>query len=103
MSRNKRDYLHTMYLVGGVVIFVLAVVALVSFYKAATFEAPRPAQPHGFADSIKVENLQKEVAKLTQKVDSLDGAMRQKPKVVYRNYKSKKDSSVIELHFHNEH
>ena len=102
MSRNKRDCLRIMYSVGGVVIFVLAVVALVSFCKAVTFEAPKPVQPHGFADSIIVENLQKEVAALTQKVDSLDGAMRQTPPMVYRNFKSKKGSSVIELHFHNE-
>lgn len=102
MSRNKRDYLHSMYLVGGVVIFVLAIVALVSFCKAVTLEAPKPVLPYGFADSIQVENLKKEVSELSSKVDSLEGALRERPKVVYRHFKSKKDSSVIELHVHNE-
>lgn len=102
MSRIKRDCLHTMYLIGGVIIFVLSVVALVSFWKAVSYVEPKPIQPRGFADSIQLENLKKDLSVLKVKVDSLDDALQQKPKVIYRHIKSKKDSSVIELHVHNE-
>lgn len=85
MSRNKRDVLHTVYFIGGMIILVLAIVALVAFYKAVSFEPTRPFVLHGFADSIKVENIQKDVAELTQRVDSMEVAMRQRPEERCRN------------------
>ena len=102
MSRNRRDYLHTMYFIGGIMILVLAVVALVSFYKAVTYDEPKPTQSRGFSDSIQVKQLKKEISVLTYRVDSLEAILQQKPKVKYRYLKNKRDSSVIELHIHNE-
>lgn len=102
MNKNKWGYLHTLYLVGGILIFIFAIVALVSFCKAVTYKENEPVRSYGYADSIQVENLKKEVSVLSFKVDSLKAALQQKPKVRYRYINSKKDSSVIEIHVHND-
>ncbi len=98
----ERKYLIKLYKIGIGIIFVLCIVALVSFIKAVSFKDKPPVIVQtNYADSVQFEVLKKEVVELQIRIDSLEKACQSKQKVVYKSTKRKKDSCVIELNIHN--
>lgn len=72
-AKNKRDYLAYLYKAGFIIIFILAIVALLSFFKALGYkEKPVPIKQWHYADSIQFDILNSEVNELCNKIDSLE-------------------------------
>lgn len=103
MSRSREfHFSRWLYKIGAVILFVLAVVALIAFIKALSVGVcsdDKLSLP--YADSLQVEALKKDVHELNRKVDSLLILTQKKPQKVYRYIKAKKDSCTIEVNIHN--
>lgn len=102
MSGNNRVHFSGwLYKVGAVILFILSVVALVSFMEAVKIDYQQEdGELH--SDSIQIEMLRSELIELNRKVDSLLVVTNQEPEVAYKYFKTKKDSTVIEVNVHSE-
>ena len=92
-----------LYIAGATILFVLAVVCMISFIKAVSAKdvmVEKPSKP--LADSLQVEFLRLEINDLKAKVDSMIIISQQQPKVKYKYLKPRKDSCVIELNVNNQ-
>lgn len=101
-NKSKSHFSRWLYKVGAVILFILAVIALVAFIRALGMSNHcTPQNAVAPADSIQVEILTKKVKDLDQKVESLMILSRKEPQKVYRYLKPKKDSCTIEVNIHN--
>lgn len=90
------------YKIGVTILFILAVVAMISFVKALCVTGDKEQKNNvAPADSVQVEALKKEVQDLNKKVDSLIILTQKEPQKVYRFIKPKRDSCTIEVNIHN--
>lgn len=95
---SKLSLSHSLYKAGATILFILAIVCMVSFIKAVCVKDVMVKKPQKIlADSLQVEQLRLEVISLKAKVDSLIIISQQKSKVKYKYLKPRKDTCVIEL------
>lgn len=87
-----------LYVASGTILFLLAVVCMVSFIKAVSAkDVVVEKQEKVLSDSLQVEFLRLEVNALKTKIDSLITISQQGMRVKYKYLKPRKDSCVIEL------
>lgn len=95
---SKMSLSRIIYSAGGGILFLLAVVCLVAFFKAVSArEVAKEKMQKPLADSLQLEQLRLEVNDLKTKVDSLIILNQKEPQIKYKYMKPHKDSCVIEL------